>query len=155
MEIQVPLALRAEHEELHAELVRATQAGGRTGEAAKAVARLLHPHFVKEEEVALPPLGLLAALADGKLDPAMAEILRLTDTLDGELPQMLAEHKEIVTALHGLVDAATAEGHPAYAYFADKLIAHARMEEEVMYPAARLIGRYLKAALAGAAARAA
>jgi hypothetical protein len=52
MKFQIPPSLKAEHEELHGELARATRAGGRTGEAAKAVAKLMHPHFVKEEEYA-------------------------------------------------------------------------------------------------------
>lgn len=33
---------------------------------------------------------------------------------------------------------------PQYAHFADKLRAHARVEEEVLYAAAILIGEYLK-----------
>lgn len=149
MDFQVPPALKAEHEELHAELVTATKAGGRTGDAAKAVAKLMHPHFVKEEEFALPPLGLLAALSKGRVDSAMAGVLKLTDRLEAELPQMLAEHKEIVAALGRLVEAATAENRPDHARFAEKLMAHARAEEEVSYPAALLIGRYVKAALSG------
>ena len=38
MNFKVPESLKLEHEDLHAELVRATKAGGKTGEAAKAVA---------------------------------------------------------------------------------------------------------------------
>jgi hypothetical protein len=149
MNFQIPPALKAEHDELHSELVRATKAGGRTGEAAKAVAQLMHPHFVKEEEYALPPLGLLAALSGGKIDRGMADVLKMTDKLEAELPQMLAEHKEIVKALERLVEAAKAESKPEYVHFAEKVMAHARTEEEVSYPAALLVGRYLKAALAG------
>jgi len=37
-------------------LRQATQLSGKTGEVAKTVAELMHPHFVKEEEYALPPL---------------------------------------------------------------------------------------------------
>jgi hypothetical protein len=51
MKFQIPPSLKAEHEELHGDLARATKSGGRTGEAAKAVAKLMHPHFVKEEEL--------------------------------------------------------------------------------------------------------
>ena len=58
MKPKIPEPLKLEHEELHADLVRATKAGGKTGEAAKAVAQVLHDHFVKEEEFALPPIGL-------------------------------------------------------------------------------------------------
>ena len=58
--------MKAEHDELHAELEKATEAGGRVGDAAKVVARLLHPHFVKGEEFALPPLGLLVTLSQAR-----------------------------------------------------------------------------------------
>lgn len=150
MSIQIPTSLKAEHEELHGELVRATKAGGTTGEAAKAVAKLMHPHFVKEEEYALPPLGLLAALSKGRIESDMAEVLKMTDKLETELPRMLAEHKEIVSALQRLVDAAKAENKPEHVRFAERLMAHARSEEEVSYPTALLIGRYLRAKLSGA-----
>ena len=145
--MNIPTSLKSEHQELHADLVRATKSGGRTGEAAKVVAKLMHPHFVKEEEYALPPLGLLAALADGKVDPAMATAVRMTDQLATELPRMLAEHQEIVEALKGLVEAANAENKPEYVHFAERLMAHATTEEQVLYPSALLIGRYLKAML--------
>jgi hypothetical protein len=144
MSYRIPQPMKAEHEELHAELAKATKAGGRTGQAAQAVARVMHTHFQKEEEYALPPLGILADLAKGKIDPGMSEILKMTDKLETELPTMLSEHKEIVAALKTLIDAAKAEDKPEYVYFAEKLMAHARMEEEVSYPTALLIGRYLK-----------
>jgi hypothetical protein len=144
MKFLIPEPLKAEHAELHAELVDATQAGGRVGEAAKEVAKRLHPHFVLEEECALPPLGLLASLAKGAVEPDMAEALALTDRLETELPGMLAEHKEIVAALGELVAAAKVEKKPKHARFAEKLMLHAQTEEEVLYPTAVLIGRYLR-----------
>ena len=48
MNLKIPGSLKAEHEELHEELGRATRVGGKTGDAAQAVAKVLHPHFVKE-----------------------------------------------------------------------------------------------------------
>ncbi|HSA88922.1 MAG TPA: hypothetical protein VLF42_03385 [Burkholderiales bacterium] len=60
MKFEIPKPLQAEHEELHATLARATQEPGAVGEAAREVARLLHPHFVREEQFALPPLALLS-----------------------------------------------------------------------------------------------
>lgn len=142
--IRIPAPLKEEHEELHADLVKATRSGGRTGEAAKAVAEALHPHFVKEEEYALPPLGLLSDLAQGKLDPAMLNVLTMTEKLEAELPTMLEEHKAVVAALMKLTEAADAENKPEVARFAEKLILHAQTEEQVLYPAALLVGRYLR-----------
>ncbi|HWQ96104.1 MAG TPA: hypothetical protein VN368_01905 [Candidatus Methylomirabilis sp.] len=63
MEFKIPQSLKLEHEKLHAELARATRVHGKIGEAAKAVEKVLHPHFMKEEEYAMPPLGLLSSLS--------------------------------------------------------------------------------------------
>ncbi len=147
MDFKIPEPLKLEHEELHEELVKATQAGGEVGEAAKAVARILHPHFVKEEEYALPPLGLLSLLSDGKVSPEMGNVLSMTDKLKAELPEMIKEHKAIVAALKKLSDAAKKEKKPRHARFAEKLMLHAQTEEEVLYPISILIGEYLKARL--------
>jgi hypothetical protein len=149
MQLCIPHSLKEEHEELHAELARATKSGGLTGQAALSLVRIMHPHFRKEEEYALPPLGLLADLSRGNIRPEMSAVLTMTDRLEAELPMMVAEHKEIVGALNALMDAAKAEGKVEYVRFAEKLMAHALTEEEVSYPTALLIGRYIKEKLAG------
>jgi hypothetical protein len=148
MNFDIPRPMEIEHEELHAALVRLTRAGGRTGEAAKAVANVLHAHFVKENEYALPPLGLLVPLSQGKFDPAMADVLKLTDKLAADMPAMLSEHRDIVATLKTLADAATAENKPEGVQFASMLAAHAEMEEQVIYPTALLIGRYVRSLVA-------
>ena len=144
MKFTIPQPLQHEHEALHERLRQATQAGGEVGEAAKALARLMHPHFVKEDEIALPPLGLLAALARGEFKTEMAEVLTLTDKLEAELPQMLAEHQTIVAALNKLREAAASAGRGDIVAFAEALTEHARTEEEVMYPAAVLVGQVVR-----------
>ncbi|HVK05307.1 MAG TPA: hemerythrin domain-containing protein [Armatimonadaceae bacterium] len=141
---RIPASLKAEHDELHQELVRATEAGGKTGEAAHTVAKVLDPHFAKEEELAMPPLSLLPALAARTVRPEMAGILETTDRLEKELPSMLKEHGEIVVALDALGAAAKEENKPQARQLADKLKQHARSEEEVLYPAAVLVGAYVR-----------
>jgi hypothetical protein len=143
MKFEIPKPLQAEHEELHATLVRATKEPGAVGGAAREVARLLHPHFVREEEFALPPLALLAELARGGVTPGMAEVLPMTRRLKAELPAMLAEHGEIVGALGKLRAAARASGSAEYERFADALVLHAQTEEQVLYPAAILVGEHV------------
>ena len=144
MELRIPHSLKLEHEELHAELVKATGEGGKVGEAAKVVTNALHPHFVKEDEYALPPLGLLSLLAEGKVEPEMTKVLAMTDRLKVELPHMIQEHQAIVAALQTLVNSAKEEKKMEYVRFAEKLTLHAQTEEEVLYPAAILIGEHLK-----------
>jgi hemerythrin superfamily protein len=57
---------------------------------------------------------------------------------------MLSEHKAIVQALNELGRAAKAEGHPAVSRFVEDLTAHAQFEEQVLYPAAILVGEFLR-----------
>lgn len=144
MSISIPESLTIEHEELHKELAQAIKAGGRTGEAARVIAERLHPHFMKEEEYALPPLGLLARLARGEPIADANEAVAMAGRLKVELPNMLADHQAIVAALRDLRTAAEAEHHPEVERFAEALSLHARTEEEVLYPAAILVGEVLK-----------
>ena len=142
---EIPKLLKSEHEALHATLAGATREEGALGAAAKRVASLLHPHFVKEELFALPPLALLTQLARGEVTAEMEEVLPFTERLERELPGMLEEHKAIVGALEQLRAAAQAAHKPGYVQFADDLIRHAQTEELLQYPAAILVGRYIRA----------
>lgn len=147
MNFDIPKPLQIEHEALHATLVAATREAGAVGEAAREVARLLHPHFVREEEFALPPLALLSRLAASGPSVGMEEALAMTRRLKAELPAMLAEHGQILEALQKLEVAARAAGLPKYEKFAADLKLHAQTEEQVLYPAAMLVGSYLELTL--------
>lgn len=140
----VPDSVIAEHAALHGELAGIIHSGGKTGQAAQAVAAVLEPHFVKEEKYALPPLALLGDLASGKVRPGMAAILPLTDELKRSLPEMLAEHQQILAALTHLDASAKAEHKPEAGRFAHELIHHAQTEEQITYPAAILVGEYIR-----------
>ncbi len=144
---RIPEPMRIEHAELHEELSAATRAPGAVGAAARAVAEVLHPHFVREEEIALPPLGLLEGLArgDAVTKEMAAAVLPMTDALRAELPKMLQEHGRISAALEELARVARAEGQPEYAALAEKIMIHAQTEEQVTYPAALLVGEVVRA----------
>ncbi len=144
MNFTIPASMKEEHDELHAVLAKATKERGKVGETAKAVARVLHNHFVKEEEIAIPPLGLLRQLAEGKFTIEMREVLQLTERLKAALPEMLDEHRKILAALEKFVAEAKRRRKTAYVRFAQKLALHAINEEEVAYPASILIGEYVK-----------
>ena len=118
--ITIPQSVRTEHTAIHAALEEAQNAPGRIGAAARRLAQVLHPHFVREEQIALPPLALLAPLASGSLPAGARDILPLTDALERELPRMLDEHVRIRAALDELRRAAEAEGSQAYGGLADQ-----------------------------------
>lgn len=143
--IPIPRSVEAEHREIQLALEQATRAPGRVGAAARALADVLHPHFVREEQVALPPLGLLAPLAAGERPPEMATALAMADSLRRELPRMLEEHTRIRAAVQALRTAAQAERSTAAERLAEQLALHAQTEEEVLYPAAILVGDVIRA----------
>lgn len=142
---RIPASLRAEHEEIHDELTAATELAGRTGQAARALAALLQPHFEREEQIALPPLSMLGPLSRNERMATPRWLLPMTDSLRRELPRMLREHVAIHAATEKLATAAQAEGQTSVARFAEKLAAHARSEEELFYPAAIVVGDLVRA----------
>jgi hemerythrin-like domain-containing protein len=57
---------------------------------------------------------------------------------------MIEEHNDIVSALNNLINVAKIENKIEFIQFAEKLKLHAKTEEQVLYPTAMLIGKYLK-----------
>ncbi len=147
IDIKIPESLRIEHDELHTELQRLMAEKGKVGEAAKAVAKIMHPHLVKEEIFALPPLGLMEQLTAGEWHRSMQDVLPLTDRLREEMHSMKEEHKSIIAALHALIGVARSEQKLEAARFAERLIMHAKMEEEILYPSSLLVGELVRARL--------
>lgn len=145
--LKAPAAMEAEHEKLHENLAKVISSGGKTAEAGKAVEAVLSKHFEHEEEFALPQLGLLPALADGKFSEGMRPAIALSDRLKTDMPKMLDEHKELVKALEALAEAGKTENKADAVAFAEALTAHAKAEEEVSYPTAILVGEYLRVKL--------
>lgn len=142
--IQTPEAIRTEHQHLHEQLEAAMSAGGKTGQAAKKVQQVLAPHFAEEEKLAMPPLGLLDDIAQGKVTPEMRPAIAMGEKLRANLPRFLEEHEKIKAALKDLEAAASAEDKPEQIEFARKLILHAQHEEQVLYPAAILVGEHVR-----------
>jgi Hemerythrin HHE cation binding domain len=150
MELKIPSSLKLEHEALHEMLRTAMREPGELGDVAKALGKLMHLHFVKEQKYALPPLGLLGALANGELRADMSNVLAMTERLRVEMPGMLREHKAILAMLGKFSAVASRANKTQYADFASRLTQHAQIEEQVSYPAALLVGEYVRSKLAAA-----
>jgi hypothetical protein len=144
--LAVPSSMKVEHQHLHHQLAEAIASGGKTAEAAKAVEAALAPHFQEEEAYAMPPLGLLEGIARGQMptDEQAAAAIAMTDKLRANYQKMLDEHQQVLTTLHHLAEAAKAEHKPRQVEFAESLTLHAQNEEQVLYPAALVLGNYLK-----------
>jgi hypothetical protein len=138
-----PSSIRAEHVAILQDLESAMRAPGRTGAAARALSRVLRPHFVREEVIALPPLGALTTLAAGRIPPDADTLLAMSNSLRRELSQLLDEHARIGDAVDDLWAAARTEHAAEAEQLANRLSLHAQTEEDVLYPAAILAGEVI------------
>ncbi len=147
MIFHIPASLLSGHEALHAALLRASKEPGDIGVAAAELSRLLHPHMLREEALVFPNLGLLRQLGSGVINTEMAQAAKNADTLRADLAHLAAEHKDITAALQKLMTAARESDRTEYAEFAYRMLEHMRVEEEVLYPAAVVVGDYVRARL--------
>ena len=136
----IPASLQAEHHELHHDLEALVADPGEVGRAARGLEAVLAPHFRREEEIALPPLGLLRALASGQVTDEMKPAVAMAEALKAELPRMLEEHGKVKQALEALAAAGRKAGRADVAAYVEALGRHAATEEEILYPAAILAG---------------
>lgn len=142
MALRVPESLKNAHGALHAGLKQAMREPGHLGEVARRLMEVMDGHMMREEKFALRPLGLLAALGRGETPADLAEAARMVQALKREMPQMVAEHRQIAELLRQLAKDAEAAGKTEYVALAEDMIVHAQMEEDVFYPAAMLVGAY-------------
>jgi hypothetical protein len=136
--------LKFQHEEIQEALSCIVREGGRIGDAAKAVAKVVEAHFTKEEELVFPLLDLLQPLAQENLDISIEDTLNLIDKMEANIVVLHDENRRVVIALKPLIEAAKDENRLDYLRFSDRLLLYARAEKEFIYPTAILIGKYLK-----------
>ena len=141
---QTTRSLRLSHDEVRAELVRATIAGGRIAVAAKRLAQVCLPHFEREEQYVFPVLGLLPDLVRGLARPDMARVLPLISNFNAKHDGLDDEHRLIQSAIDVLLEAAHHEQNREVAEFAYNLRLHEKIEDEVIYPTVIMIDNYLR-----------
>lgn len=143
--LEVPLALRIEHNQIREELARARQDGGAVGDAARTLDRIWTSHLTHTEAFVLPPLGVLRALTRGEAIPDAPQALAMATQFERDLPSLLEAHRALYDETKRFMDTANRERKPAFMDFARRLGLHLRLEEEVLYPSVLLVGQQLKA----------
>ena len=143
MNPSIPAPLEFDHEKIESKLAMAIKEEGAIGDVARQISEQLVDHLKKEEEFAFPPLGALDQVVLGKdIDPE--PLIRTAEMLRARLPRMYAEHQEIVRLVDVMAEAAVAAGRHEYVELARELRIHTCLEEEILYPAAILLGDYLR-----------
>jgi hypothetical protein len=140
----VPSSIQQQHDTLLNKLSVIALFGDSTGKLAIRLQELVAHHFKEEEDYVLPALGVLPLLANGKLPDESKELIRLIDKFRSNAAHMIAEHQLIKAYLSELAQMAVKENHPEIAEFEKELHKHSGEEEEVFFPAALLVGDYLK-----------
>lgn len=144
MVLSTPSVIKEEHEDLHRLLSKLSAIRSKVGEEARKVEETLKPHFEKEEKLALPLLGLLKNIAEDKSIEDPQRAAELADKFATEYEKMLQEHAEISKSLESLETVARTAKKRAAVTFVKNLRRHAKLEEEVLYPAALLIRNSLR-----------
>ena len=142
MPFSAPPSIEKDHEEILELMIRVQHLSGKTGSLAEKLAKDLKPHIDREEALALPLLGILKDIAQGRLKNGVAKKAAvLCSKFEKEYANMVRAHTEIRGHLERLKKVGLEEGHPTALRFAEALDRHAREEEEVFYPAALLAGK--------------
>ena len=145
--LRTPESLELEHEELMGTLREAGNHEDKTGEAVRDLLRALEPHFEKEERVAMPLLGVLPDLVSENKIGNLGQIADFQRPLVQEYESMFQEHKSLVPLIEHAKDAASRESHTETVDILEALVHHAKIEEDVLYPAALLAGTLAKVLL--------
>ena len=140
----MPSSIKNEHDSLLARLRMITLFQDSTGMVATKLLELMEHHFREEENFVFPPLGLLPSLASSEIPEKSKQVIQLTEKLKSQLTHLSVEHQQVKAYLDELVQAAAKENHPEVIAFTHDVHKHAAVEEEVYFPAAILVGEYLK-----------
>ena len=138
----VPLSLTEEHKALLGMIHNISARSDSSGKVATKLYELLQHHFKEEEDYVLAPLGLLPQLNNGELPADAEQVIELTERLKGQMQHMDVEHQLVRAYLNELK--AASDKDPEVLKLEDELNKHARMEEEILFPTALLIGEHLK-----------
>ncbi len=142
--LHAPKFLEEEHSELMNSLRKASKSGDETGKAVKILLEMLEPHFQDEERLVTPCLAALTPLAEGDITVSM-QITPLLTELERRYRAFYDEHKVIRERALAVRIVAARDGHSDIVDLIDGLTHHAEIEEEVLYPAAIVSGKYAAA----------
>jgi len=139
--LKVPESLREEHEEFIDGLKSHSTGKDQTGAAVRQLLKLLEPHVEREDEFVLPLLGVLRGMAAGEPLENPGVVMKAYEKYARQYRNMFAEHSPIRQSIKKARRLAKEQKQEEVVEILDALAHHSRVEEEVLYPAALLVGR--------------
>ncbi len=146
-QISTPSSVKKEHEYLLDLIRQFSTEKDSAGRTANKILVTMEHHFSEEESYVLPPLGILPQLAKREVPAYSDSILALIKKFRTNSAHMIAEHQLINAYIEEWLNTDGANRQEIL-FFKNELEAHARLEEEVLFPAAILIGEYLQLKIA-------
>jgi hypothetical protein len=140
----VPASIMREHKMLLSQIAELSLWKDSTGVIAGKIREIMEHHFKEEEDFVLPVLGILPSLAAGNMPDHAEKLIGLTQKIKEQLPHLSAEHQMIRAHLDELRLAAERDGHTGITEFLEAIHEHAGIEEEILFPAAIVIGDFLQ-----------
>lgn len=139
--LQIPEALKHDHDALRSELIRAASVPGPIGIAAESVAQLCFPHFAEEEESVRLASGLLHDLATDGERADMATVAPMIARYSAQHIAMRDRHQPINAAIEILLQEARKQENMEVVELVHKIRYHEKIENQVMYPTLLFIDR--------------
>jgi len=144
---QIPQAIQMEHDDTIAQLTTLAQRPAPVGPMAEKALEMVKRHIQRENEYILPPLTLLAALAEGKVNNEMKWAIAMADKVKANREDIFIEHSRITDVMSALLSAAETAGDTEAADAAKSMVAGSLGDMEVEEPTTILIGEYLRSRL--------
>jgi hypothetical protein len=144
-----PSALHHEFQEIQIGLDGMTEVPGMLGRTTHRLINLLETHFLRQEALVLPLLGLLAPLSRGAISREMSAMVPVADRLRREMPRMLDELMAIARAFDEVATLARLAGRPELARITRQVQTYVLLREQVIYPAALMAGEAVRRHLEG------
>jgi hypothetical protein len=132
--LQIPEALKHDHDALRSELIRAASVSGEIGMAAERVAQLCFPHFSEEEESVRLATGLLHDLATDGDRADMVTVAPMIARFSAQHIAMRDRHQPINAAIDVLLQEARKAENMEIVELVHKIRYHEKIENQVMYP---------------------
>lgn len=142
MKIKTPKAITHGHANLRTELNEIIKNYTNLEKEIHSLNETMTQHFNKEEKYGLPPLGLLLILSDGNWELDEDTIMEMTNALNSHIAELNEEHENISKNIIELKALAEKENYIDLKKFINNLEIHMELEDQVLYPAANLIGNY-------------
>jgi hypothetical protein len=139
-----PRALAHVHDVLLDQLSYAVSLDSRTGEIARELDGVLKEHLRREDDTMNPVMSALVDMAGGHWPSDADRLGQRFQAAEGAYTRLLGDHAKIAALIGRLNEAAREDGEEEVVRLCDDLLVHLQLEEEVLYPAAVIAGRYLR-----------